>query len=52
MPFAALFNGTLMPILLMLSPLAVIAVSHCNERHLLADIDIQKPCLRHRLPLM
>ncbi|MBZ9647554.1 hypothetical protein K9B33_08365 [Sphingobium sp. 3R8] len=55
MPFAAFFGGTFMPLMLMLSPLAVIAVSDCTRWHSVANAakaDGPRPCTRHRLPLM
>ncbi|WP_420144824.1 hypothetical protein [Sphingobium sp.] len=56
MPFAALFSGMMMPVLLMLSPLAVIAASHCGDRHPAASptasANADRACIDHPLPLM
>jgi hypothetical protein len=55
MPFAALFNGTILPLVLMLSPLAVMAAAPCADWHPLAktvEAHGKKPCTRHQLPLM
>ncbi|NML08700.1 hypothetical protein HHL08_00820 [Sphingobium sp. AR-3-1] len=55
MPFAALLGGTIMPLLLMLSPLAVMAASDCTRWHPVAKAAKAgdgTSCTRHRLPLM
>jgi hypothetical protein len=55
MPIAALFGGTMMPLLLMLSPLAVMAASDCTRWHPVAKAakaGDRTACTRHRLPLM
>ncbi|MES2172491.1 MAG: hypothetical protein V4523_00940 [Pseudomonadota bacterium] len=55
MPIAALFGSTIMPLLLMLSPLAVMAASDCTRWHPVADAakaGDRTACTRHRLPLM
>ncbi|KMS57074.1 hypothetical protein [Sphingobium cupriresistens] len=55
MPFAAFFGGPIMPVLLMLSPLAVMAASDCTRWHPVADAakaGDRTACTRHRPPLM
>jgi hypothetical protein len=55
MPFAAFFSSTIMPLLLMLSPLAVMAASDCTRWHTVAKATKagdRTPCTRHRPPLM
>ncbi|HUD90577.1 hypothetical protein [Sphingobium sp.] len=55
MPFAALLGGTIVPLLLMLSPFAVMAMRDCPDRisatgH--AASPGNSPCNRPSLPLM
>ncbi|MDI1296035.1 MAG: hypothetical protein PSY12_09160 [bacterium] len=55
MPLAMLFGGTIAPILLMLSPLAVIAARDCGDWTLVARAAKghgDEPCHRLPLPLM
>ncbi|WP_179044026.1 hypothetical protein [Sphingobium lactosutens] len=55
MPVAAFLGGTIIPLLLMLSPFAVMAMRDCPERfsaasHVASPGD--SPCRRPTLPLM
>ncbi|WP_298394104.1 hypothetical protein [Sphingobium sp.] len=52
MPFASLLGGTLMPVLLMLSPFAVMAAKHDGAHARPAAQYSPQPCTRQRLPLM
>ncbi|MFC3440604.1 hypothetical protein ACFOKF_05220 [Sphingobium rhizovicinum] len=51
MPFASLLGGTLVPVLLMLSPFAVMAAKDCTQARP-AEQQASQPCTRQRLPLM
>jgi hypothetical protein len=55
MPFAAFLGGTLAPVLLMLSPFAVMAAKDCGAwkpAAKVAKISGEILCTRPRLPLM
>ncbi|WP_311266885.1 hypothetical protein [Sphingobium sp. WCS2017Hpa-17] len=55
MPFAAFFNGTILPLVLMLSPLAVMVAAPCTGWHPVAKAAKtpgQKACTRHQPLLM
>ncbi|WP_200928333.1 hypothetical protein [Sphingobium sp. Leaf26] len=55
MPFAAFFSGTILPLVLMLSPLAVMAAAPCTDWHPVvkaANAHGQKSCTRRQPPMM
>ncbi|BBD00842.1 MULTISPECIES: hypothetical protein [Sphingobium] len=55
MPFAAFFNGTILPLMLMLSPLAVMAAAPFTGWHTIVKMTKMqghKPCTSHQPPLM
>jgi hypothetical protein len=55
MPFAALFNGTILPLMLMLSPLAVMVTAPFQGWHTVvnaAKTQGDHPCTEHQPLLM